>query len=461
MVLLKYLLFTAGFGFFAAAIAVVVSDVFSSIQYRRLLATGTGATPPLRPHAVRLRLAGKLTVIAWLPLLLSLSIVVVPSGMAGVRVSQFSGTRPGALYPGVHFVLPLVESITLYDTREHVFTTAGADDPKKKAEILKVQAREGLSLGLAISVRYRLDPRRLDYIHANLPEAIDEELVAPVVSSVFRQIIPNFTVREVFAVRREEIRKSAADAIAGRLGSDGVLVREVMLRDIVLPVEYARGLEGLLLKEQENERLSIETEIKLKQVRTAELEAEAAKVREIKQAEAAAQVRVLGAKAEADEMQYPLPLKQKQIEQSRLEAEARKEATIKNAEASAQAKVIDSKAELEKRKLLAEAEGNRIRVTATADAERMKLEALVLKQNPMLIQKIIAERLSDKLQIIMVPTDGKNFFANDVLRSAFSGTGIAQPDDKDDSSDDPPAPRRPNSNNNGNGNNNGTRRPPQ
>ena len=45
----------------------------------------------------------------------------------------------------------------------------------------------------------------------------------------------------------------------------------------------------------------------------------------------------------------------------------------------------------------------------------------MLKQNPMLIQKIIAERLSDKLQIIMVPTDGRNFFASDVLRSAFSG----------------------------------------
>ena len=51
----------------------------------------------------------------------------------------------------------------------------------------------------------------------------------------------------------------------------------------------------------------------------------------------------------------------------------------------------------------------------------MKFEAAVLKQNPMLIQKIIAERLSDKLQIIMVPTSGDNFFASDVLRSAFSG----------------------------------------
>jgi hypothetical protein len=47
----------------------------------------------------------------------------------------------------------------------------------------------------------------------------------------------------------------------------------------------------------------------------------------------------------------------------------------------------------------------------------MKLEADALKDNPMLIQKIIAEKLSDKVQIMMVPNDGKFFFANDVLKN--------------------------------------------
>ena len=190
-----------------------------------------------------------------------------------------------------------------------------------------------------------------------------------------------------------------------------------MLRDIQLPPEYAKGLETLLLREQENDRMGVETEIQQKQVRISELQAEAQKVREVKGAEGQAQVRVLQAKGESDAMQYTLPLKQKQIEQSRLEAEARKETTIKNAEAAAQAKVIDSKAELERRNLLADAEANRIRVTAAADAERMKSEAMVLKQNPLLINKIVAERLSDKIQVMMVPSDGKFFFANDVFRS--------------------------------------------
>ena len=61
---------------------------------------------------------------------------------------------------------------------------------------------------------------------------------------------------------------------------------------------------------------------------------------------------------------------------------------------------------------------------ASADAERMKLEASVLKENPLLIQKIIAEKLSDKVQIMMVPNDGKFFFANDVLKGMTSTSGI-------------------------------------
>jgi regulator of protease activity HflC (stomatin/prohibitin superfamily) len=339
------------------------------------------------------------------------------------------------LYPGLHLITPLIDSVAIYDTREQVYTTVASENLKQPGDVLTIQAREGLNIGLAVAVRYRLDPRRLDAIHTNLPEAVGEQVVAPVVSTIYRQLAPNYLTREIFATKREELRAKAAELIIARLGTDGIIVREVLLRNLELPAEYARGLEGLLLKEQENERLTTEQEIKQKEVKIAELEGEAQKARDVKAAEAQAQVHVLEAKAESDAMQYTLPLKQKQIEQSKLEAQARKEATLENADAAAQAKVIDSKAEIERQKNLSEAEANRIRVTAAADSERMKFEASVLKSNPMLIQKIIAERLSDKLQIMMVPIDGKNFFANDVMRSAFSGA--ATPKDNGTGSDEP------------------------
>ena len=422
MLALRYLLIAGGLGMILVAVSILLYDLYHEVLYRRALAAPAGeVVVPLRPQW-RWRTSLALVLLAWGPILLAFSIVVVPSDMGGVRISEMSGTMPGTLYPGAHFVTPLVEDVALFDTRDQVFTTGVSEDGKNaaanvaKSQLLDVQAKEGLSLGLAITVRYRLDPKRLDYIQGNLPRPVEKEIVPPIVASVWRELVPNYTVRDVFSAKREEVRQRAAGMITQKVAADGIVVKEVMLRDIRLPEEYAKGLETLLLKEQENDRMGVETELKQKQVRIAELEAEATKVQQIKQAEGEAQVHVLQAKGESDAMQYTLPLKEKQIQQSKLEAEARKEATIQNAEAAAQAKVIDSKAENERRKLLAAAEADRIRVTAAADAERLSTEAAILKQNPLLINKIVAERLSDKLQIMMVPSDGK-FFMNDVLRS--------------------------------------------
>jgi regulator of protease activity HflC (stomatin/prohibitin superfamily) len=441
MLVLRNLLMYGGFGMILVAVGILGYDLYLEVLYRKALAT-PGVVPIPTAPVWRWRRSLALLLLAWGPILLAFSIVVVPSGMAGVRVSQSSGTRPGTLYPGVHLIAPLVEDVAMFDIRDQVFTTGALEDgrtsvaPKSppKPQLLDVQAKEGLTLGLAITVRYRLDARRLDYIQSNLPHPVEKEIVPPVVASVWRDIVPHYTVRDVFSAKREEVRQRAAGLITQKLAADGIVVKEVMLRDIQLPEEYAKGLETLLLKEQENDQMGVETELKQKQVRIAELEAEASKVQQIKHAEGEARVRVLQAKGEADAMQYTLPLKEKQIQQSKLEAAARKEATIQNAEASAQAKVIDSKAETERRKLLAQAEADRIRVTASADAERMSSEAAILKQNPLLINKIVAERLSDKLQIMMVPADGKFFFANDVLRSmnvanqaSQSEQGEAQP----------------------------------
>jgi regulator of protease activity HflC (stomatin/prohibitin superfamily) len=410
MLTVKYLLEVAGFVLIAAAAAILIHDLFRLYQQSNLILNDQPRPAVIEP---RYRAAGRFTALGLVCLLAGLSLQVVPAGMAGVRVSQISGTLPGTLYPGFHLVIPLVQTIELYDIRDQIYqTTIG----EKSAQQLNIQTKEGLSVGLAIAVRYRIDPKRLAYINANLPQPVDKALVPPVVGSAFREIAPNYLIRDLFASRREEIRRDAAAAITNKLAPDAIIVKEVMLRDIELPAEYAKGLEGVLLKEQENERLGVEVEVKQKEVRTAELEAEAAKVRAVKQAEGEAEVTVLGAKAQSDAMQYTLPLKQKQIEQTRLEAEAR-----------AQAKVIDGKAELERRKLMNEADVDRVVVMSKADTDNLRLEAGVLKESPILLQKIIADKLSDKVQIMMVPSDGKFFFANDVLHGALPAVTASAP----------------------------------
>jgi regulator of protease activity HflC (stomatin/prohibitin superfamily) len=457
MIFLKYLLVAICFCASTVAAGTVLYDIYLAFELDRLFRRGERKAEPLRsgepPEAepkasggpqetevvvmrrqargsgarqnVRWKVAAKFVMIAAISGLAAGSIVVIPDGEGGVRISQISGVRQGTLYPGTHFIYPLIERVALYDIRDRVFSTDATERVHGKAEVLTVETREGLTVGLAITVRYGIDPRRLDYIQSNLPQPIEEQVVEPVVTSAFRELAPNYVVRDIFSTKREEFREQATREITQRLTGDAIVVKEVMLRKVDLPEEYAKGLEGLLLKEQEDDQTSVEADIELKRVKIAESQAEGAKIREVKRAEADAQSRVIQAKAESDAMQYTLPLKQKQIEQSRLEAEARKEATIQNAEAEAQAKVIDSKAEQQRRNLLADAEANEIRVTSKAQAEQLVLEAAALKSNPLLVQYTVAQKLSDKVQIMLVPSDGKFFFTNDVLRSISSGSGPA------------------------------------
>ena len=238
MLFVKYLLVTGAVGSLATAAVIVILDLYRAFRV------------PDAAAPVRWRVAGRLVALAWLALLPALSLVVVPSGMAGVRVSQISGTLGGTLYPGVHFVAPLVQHVELFNVRDQIFST-DASEPAKEARaqataapVLEVYSKEGLPVGLGVSVRYQLDPRKLPGIESSLPLPVETELMPPIVANAFRQTISNYMVRDVFSTKREEVRRLAAESITPRLAADGIIVKEVMMRDLVLPPEYAKALEG-------------------------------------------------------------------------------------------------------------------------------------------------------------------------------------------------------------------------
>jgi hypothetical protein len=39
-----------------------------------------------------------------------------------------------------------------------------------------------------------------------MPQPVDKELVPPVVASAWRELAPEYTVREIFSTKREEVR---------------------------------------------------------------------------------------------------------------------------------------------------------------------------------------------------------------------------------------------------------------
>jgi uncharacterized membrane protein YqiK len=108
-------------------------------------------------------------------------------------------------------------------------------------------------------------------------------------------------------------------------------------------------------------------------------------------------------------MKHVLPFKQKQIEQRQLEAEAAKVARVKQAEGDAQARRIEAQAEADSRQRLADAEAYRLERIGKMQTAQMERDGAILTRHPLLIQKSLADKLSDKIQVIIAPpgTDGR------------------------------------------------------
>ena len=192
-------------------------------------------------------------------------------------------------------------------------------------------------------------------------------------------------------------------------------MRSLYLGHVDLPAQYRAGLEGMLAEELATEKMRYTLQLKEKQVKETALEGDAAKVQREKAAEAAASEEIIAAKAREEAMKHVLPLKEKEIEQRRLEAEARKVQRMKDAEGEAEARKIETVAEADSRRKLSDADAYRIEVTGKANAAQMERDSALIAKNPLLIQKTLADKLSDKIQVIVAPPSAGGFFAGGLL----------------------------------------------
>jgi len=332
-------------------------------------------------------------------------------GEVGVRLNRITG-HVSQVREGWVLSLPLVHELRRFPLRDQIYRPERSSRADGDAPF---QTVEGLSIGVDVAVRYALDPSRVITVAEELPSDVGRELVEPVVDGVLHRTFAKHTVREIFSTQRAEIQKAIEDELKPQLAPDGILVRTVFLGNVDLPADYREGLTALLAEELSAEKMRYTLELKDKQVKEAALVADAEKIKREKAAEAAGQEEIIAAKARAEAMKHVLPFKEKEIEQKRLEAEASKVTRLKQAEAEAESRRIEASGEADSRRKLADAEAYRIESTGKASAEQMAREAALISKNPLMIQKTLADKLSDKIQVIIAPPNSGGFFAGGLI----------------------------------------------
>ena len=381
--------------FVRAAVAAVVLgmiETFGSPRGRRLLAVGA--------------MIGSVLLLVLRP-----PVRVVAPGEVGVRINRLTG-GVSVLSEGPAIVLPLVQEMRRYPLRDQIYKPTASASAEGAAPY---QTVEGLSVGVSVAVRYAIDRDRAGEIARRVPANIGQELVEPVVDGVLHRSLAKHTVREIFTEKRVEIQQDIEQELRALLAKDGIALRSLFIGHVDLPEKYRTGMEGLLAEELATEKMRFTLQLKEKQVKERSLEGDAAKIQREKAAEAAASEEIIAAKAREEAMKHVLPLKEKEIEQRRLEAEARKVQRMKDAEGDAEARKIEASAEADSRRKLSDADAYRIEVTGKAQSEQLARDSLLIAKNPLLIQKTLADKLSDKIQVIVAPPAAGGFFAGGLI----------------------------------------------
>lgn len=355
----------------------------------------------------------------------------VEPGEVAIRTSRLTGSM-AVIGEGSFVSVPGVHRVRRIPVRTQVYRSARSARASSEAPF---KTSEGLSIGVELSVEFAVDPAAVEQIARALPEDLGKDFIEPVVDGIGQRVFAQHTVREIFATQRVPIQEEIEKAIRARLEPKGFRVASVTLGAIDLPGEYREGIERLLAEELASEKMRFTLELKEKQVKETELEAEARKVASAKQAEAAAQEEIISARGRVEAMAHLLPLKEKEIEQQRLESEAERVHRLKQAETEAQARAIEADAEANTRRKLAEADAYRIEVTGKATSEQLARDSQLIAQNPLLIQKTVADKLSDKIQVIVAPPPRAGFFAEGLLRGGRPQSARGN-DDPEAASDD-------------------------
>lgn len=167
----------------------------------------------------------------------------VPAGHVGV-VDFFGIVSERTLPPGINAVNPLA--------RVHKFST----QTREHKELMQVLSREGLTIGLEISVLYRLNPDSAARVYQTIAGGDYENIVLiPQFRSISRSVTASFQASALYSTERERLGIAVQEELAKTVATRGVLVESTPLRNVALPSQLTEAIEQKQRADQEAQRM--------------------------------------------------------------------------------------------------------------------------------------------------------------------------------------------------------------
>ena len=121
-------------------------------------------------------------------------------------------------------------------------------------ETMDVLSKDGLSISLDVSLRYRPNPEEIGYLYESFQNNYVERLIRPELRSAVRKVIGQYTPEELYASKRQEIEDRIEESTREVLNSNYIVLEAMLFRSIKLPQTIKTSIEQKLAAEQEAQK---------------------------------------------------------------------------------------------------------------------------------------------------------------------------------------------------------------
>jgi prohibitin 1 len=186
-----------------------------------------------------LRIAAVLVIL----LLLMWSTTSIPTGNVGV-LTLFGRVTGQQLPEGIHLINPLksVEKLSV--------------QTQSLKESANVPSNEGLILALDTSLLFRLDKDKAAFVFQTVGNNYVEKIVEPTLRAAIRAATSAHSANALYTNARELVQQQIQEELTAQLAPRGVIVENVLLRDVQLPAMLKGSIEAKQQAEQDALRMS-------------------------------------------------------------------------------------------------------------------------------------------------------------------------------------------------------------
>jgi regulator of protease activity HflC (stomatin/prohibitin superfamily) len=118
-----------------------------------------------------------------------------------------------------------------------------------------VPSKEGLIMGLEASILYHLDPAQAATVYQQIGPTFAEVLLVPTFRSAIRAITAGNTAGVSLLGRRARDRAPDLEDVRRQVAPRGIIVENVLLRDLQLPESLKHAIEAKQQAQQEAQRM--------------------------------------------------------------------------------------------------------------------------------------------------------------------------------------------------------------